>query len=188
MKQLKPATLFLAAALGATVLGAFTLSACEEPSSGLDYLEAIVDTGVKKGGGSSEAVAGLNVEFKTQGGNWLAQDIPENFWNTIVNDDATVNLPSAYIKRDGMILLGWYDRATPMPEQNPDTSIAQTHLETENENPTEPAPYLLSSDPVPEEGRFTEKTKLTKSITLYAWWQQLEDGAKVVTFIPYWIG
>jgi uncharacterized repeat protein (TIGR02543 family) len=202
MKQLKPASLwFLTAALCLIIQGAFILAGCGEISGGAAYTPSQDngESGGKKGAGSGESVAGLSVEFKTQGGSWL-QDIPQDFWETVINDDATVNLPSAYIRRNGMILAGWYDKpqtfseqalenyfAAALSESAPPENDGSTPEELPAENIPEPEPYLLSGEPVPEEGRFTEKTKLSASITLYAWWQQLEANAKVVTFIPYWM-
>jgi uncharacterized repeat protein (TIGR02543 family) len=194
MKQLK-SLLFLTAALCVIAQGTFILAGCGDialgASNGLGYNpQEEGDTGVKKGGGSGESVAGLAVEFKTQGGSWLTQEMPEGFWNSVINGDATVNLPSAYIRRDGMIFLGWYDKAQPVSQQALENYSAEDGDSAggmTEENIPETAPYLLSDEPVPEDGRFTEKTKITAGITLYAWWQQLEAGAKVVSFIPYWM-
>ncbi|MDR2659357.1 MAG: InlB B-repeat-containing protein [Spirochaetaceae bacterium] len=182
-------------------LAAFILMliSCGEADSGLlDVPPPKGDTTGKKGGGSGENVAGLSVEFKTQGGSWLSQDIPEGFWDKVINDDATVNLPSAYIQRGGMILVGWYDRAQPLTERalTAYKAVSKTEngkddtpsLETESEEEkVKIEPFLLSSEAVPEEGRFTETTKLTKNLTvLYAWWQQIDENSKIVSFIPYW--
>ncbi|MDR1362749.1 MAG: InlB B-repeat-containing protein, partial [Spirochaetaceae bacterium] len=143
-------------------------------------------------------------EFKTQGGEWLSQSIPEDFWDTVINDDGTVNLPSsAHIQRGGMILIGWYTIPTPMPEENeqpllsegdpeypgngedPDDSVPEPVPEPE---PPEPTPYLKSDEDAPSANLFAEGTKITGSVILYAWWQELHPDAKIVTFIPYWTG
>ncbi|MDR1362614.1 MAG: InlB B-repeat-containing protein [Spirochaetaceae bacterium] len=183
---------FFAGLLLPAALGVLTLTAlsCGDTVAGMDMG---ADTGpagggeTKKGGGSDSG--SYTVEFNPQGGVWVEDGMPEDFWESVLNEDGTVNLPTAYLQRGGMILVGWYDRPQAEAPQEPEApeTMDDDLLEPQTENtPPKPAPYLLSGEPVPSAGLFTEGAKLTANVTLYAWWQERDPGAYIVNFIPYW--
>jgi hypothetical protein len=194
----KPNSLFTAL-FKMLILAALILASvgCGDDSSE-HYAPEISDTDDKKGGGGA-AAGKVSVEFKTQGGKWLTRNIPGNFWNSIVNDDGTVNLPTSnQIQRSGMIFVGWYTVATPVNNTAPPSNSgvdadniakgdkAEIEAVKEKINVEQPAYYLKTGEEIPTANIFTKNMKIKKNTTLYAWWQELRTDAKIVTFIPYW--
>ncbi|MDR2659554.1 MAG: InlB B-repeat-containing protein [Spirochaetaceae bacterium] len=213
MKRIKQAKLFFTAAICVFTLASFGITSCEDDSEDALYEIVMGDKGNKKGGGSVPGMENITVEFDTQGGLWKGgQRNPEliAFLASAVNPDGTVNLPTKFLQRSGMLFLGWYTEPYKPPveitkndndsgEESEEGGESEEGVEGEEsgESEEEPsvavnavsgnAPYMLADadTEIDSDKLFTENTKITTSTTLYARWQERGMGTFLVTFIPY---
>ncbi|MDR2802686.1 MAG: hypothetical protein LBB22_00160, partial [Treponema sp.] len=185
----------------ALALAALVFAGCGETagsSDGANEIKPANNNPLGGGGSSIDGASGFQVIFDPQGGEWTVGD-DDPYWEKAVNADGTVNLPDeTLIRRNGMILLGWYDirqpaELTPVKNRQGSEGDEETLDEEGGEPPASEAvsagvepPYLAADAEVPDGGIFTEGVILEKNTTLYAYWQELSPNAAIITFIPYW--
>jgi uncharacterized repeat protein (TIGR02543 family) len=197
MKRIKPFAWFLTAALGVLTLGALITVSCGD-TAGIDFAGGgetpAGESGSKTGGNDGDSgPGGITVNFDPQGGFWTGSEELDAFLASSINKDGTVNLPTAFLNRPGMLLVGWY-RTPYIPPQSADNPPAELEQDEDGEGEdtgavveasSKNAPYIAADETVSDDGLFTEGTKLSSSATLYARWQEWNTDSFIVSFVPY---